>query len=128
MSTFQRGLSSFFGTIFIGFGINAILRPEHALTFFELDYRSSVITNTQVVDVLLAIYGVRDIFMGLVIYLLAYYGRPKGLGCVMMLCSGVGVADGVICKTMVGGGEWNHFGYAPILAVLGAMMVFGIAT
>ncbi|RJE16793.1 integral membrane protein, partial [Aspergillus sclerotialis] len=72
--------STAIGTIFIGFGINAILRPQHALSFFEFDYpvANGDATKT-LIDNLMLIYGVRDIFMGLVIYIAAR-GNKKVLG------------------------------------------------
>ena len=123
MADFYRLASSLFGTIFIAFGVNAIVRPESALSFFELQYPSSLSTHTQLVDALSAVYGVRDIFMGLAIYAMAYLGNRKSLGCIVILSAAVGIADGVVCKIFVGTGEWNHWAYAPVLGLLGAMMM-----
>lgn len=126
MSPIPRILSTAFGTVFIVFGFNAILRPENALSFFELDYGAFLVTNTQqLAHALLAVYGIRDVFMGLVIYAVAYYGNRKALGWVVLLASAVAIADGAVCKIMVGSGEWNHWGYAPILSLVGAILVLG---
>jgi hypothetical protein len=66
----------------------------------------------------MVIYGVRDIFMGLVIYSAAYFGDRKTLGCILIAGSGVAFVDGAVCRAQ-GKGEWNHWSYAPILTAVG---------
>ena len=111
-----------FGTIFIAFGINALLNPASALSFFELPY-PTLPAQKQLVDVLLAVYGVRDVFMGLALYAAAYFGDRKILGWITVFAGSVAFADGAICKVMVGKGEWGHWGYAPVVLGLGGYMV-----
>ncbi|KAF7915334.1 uncharacterized protein EAE98_011200 [Botrytis deweyae] len=63
-------LPTLFGTIFILFGLNAMLRPLHALTFYPSLHHSlspslpQSPSNTILLESLLTIYGARDIFMG----------------------------------------------------------------
>jgi len=109
-----------FATIFIGFGINAVLRPANALTFFE--WTAPVATaDAQLVDSLLAVYGVRDVFMGLAIYASAFWGTNKSLGWTLIAASAVAAADGYICYTY-GNGQWNHWGYAPMITIVGSLL------
>jgi hypothetical protein len=110
-----------FATIFVGFGINAILRPEHALTFFEFSPPTSH-NDAKMVDSLMAVYGARDIFMGLAIYSAALFGTNKSLGWTLIAASGVAAADGAICY-LHGQGEWNHWGYAPMITVVGVVLL-----
>ena len=110
-----------FGVIPIAFGINAILRPAHALTFFEFPPPTTA-ADAALVNALTAIYGVRDIFMGLAIYATAWFGSARALGWILVAVGGVGVADGVVCLQM-GGGEWNHWGYAPVVMGIGALIL-----
>lgn len=72
-------VATIFATIFVGFGINAILRPLNALEFFEFPAPVSA-AERRLVDGLMIIYGVRDIFMGLAIYSAAYLGNRRSLG------------------------------------------------
>ncbi|KAK0611240.1 putative integral membrane protein [Immersiella caudata] len=109
-----------FATIFIGFGINAILNPTNALTFFEWAPPSSP-SDAQLVNSLLAVYGVRDIFMGLAIYASAWCGTKKSLGWTLIAASAVAAADGYVCYGY-GKGEWNHWGYAPVITVVGGLL------
>ncbi|KZV84509.1 putative integral membrane protein [Exidia glandulosa HHB12029] len=112
-----------FGAIFVGFGINAILRPAHALTFFEFAPPASA-ADRQMVDSLMVVYGVRDIFMGLAIHATSYYGSRKALGWIVVAGSGVAFVDGLVCK-LNGQGEMNHWGYAPMLTAVGSLLVGG---
>lgn len=128
-----RVAGSVFGTIFIAFGLNAILNPLSALTFFEIhpppssSSYSDYSTDQTLIDSLMIIYGARDIFMGLAIYSAAYFGnekdnqkkKNKAFGWILIAASGVAFVDGGVCKMIVGKGEWNHWGYAPILAAVG---------
>lgn len=121
-SPLLRFAASLFGTIFIGFGINAIVRPENALTFFE--FEPPVIPATrQLVDGLMVIYGARDVFMGLAIYAAVYFGTRKALGSILVAASGVAFVDGAVCWAHVGTGHWNHWGYAPVISVVGSLLL-----
>lgn len=116
-----RIAASVFATLFIGFGINGIIRPENALEFFELEAPAAA-SDKKLVDSLMVIYGARDIFMGLAIYSAAYFGDRKTLGCILIAGSGVAFVDGAVCRAH-GKGEWNHWGYAPMLTAVGSMLL-----
>ncbi|KAJ5775315.1 uncharacterized protein N7511_000326 [Penicillium nucicola] len=110
-----------FATTFIAFGVNAILRPVQALTFFEFQPPASAV-DKQLVDSLMAVYGVRDIFMGVAIYAVAYFGTRRALGWILIAASCVAFADGLVCWTH-GQGAWNHWGYAPMITLVGSMIL-----
>lgn len=110
-----------FGTICISFGVNALLRPEHALSFFEFDYPTTG-PEQNLVDSLMVVYGIRDIFMGFAVYATAWCGSRRALGWIMLAIGAVAVGDGVVCWKN-GHGEWNHWGYAPIVGLVGALFV-----
>jgi hypothetical protein len=110
-----------FATIFVGFGINAIVRPDNALSFFEMPMPLGA-TDKKLVNNLLAVYGVRDIFMGLAIYFAAFFGNRQTLGGILLAASAVAFADGAICYQN-GAGEMNHWGYAPMVAIVGGLLL-----
>lgn len=129
--------STFFATIFIGFGLNCIVNPVSALSFFELSYPiassftadSHLNTTKTIIDSLLIVYGFRDIFMGVAIYAAAYFGKhtdKRVLGWIVAAAGVTAGVDGAVCKYLVGQGEMNHWGYAPILVGLGGIMAAGI--
>ncbi|KAH8653936.1 putative integral membrane protein [Tricladium varicosporioides] len=113
-----------FGTIFIGFGINALIRPLHALTFFE--YSEPLIPASgpalTLIESLMVVYGVRDLCMGLAMYPAAWYGERKSLGWMVLIASGMAFADGAVCWNM-GKGAGAHWGYAPTLTVVGLLLL-----
>ncbi|KAH8895449.1 hypothetical protein GQ53DRAFT_744072 [Thozetella sp. PMI_491] len=110
-----------FATIFIGFGINAFLRPAHALTFFEFQPPAAA-ADRAMVDSLMVVYGARDIYMGLVIYAATFLGSKKSLGWTLLAASGVAFVDGFVCWTH-GQGQWGHWGYAPVITVVGTLLL-----
>ncbi|RDW79334.1 DUF4267 domain-containing protein [Aspergillus mulundensis] len=107
-----------FALIGIGFGLNALLRPAHALSFFEWEMPTSP-AERQLVEALLYVYGVRDIFWGLSFYIANAFGTRKSTGWTFVAGSLVAFADGAICYTW-GKGQWGHWSYAPMMSALGA--------
>lgn len=99
-----------------------MLRPRNALEFFEFEPPASA-SDKKLVDSLMVIYGARDIFMGLAIYAAAYFGDRKALGSILIAGSGVAFVDGAVCRAQMGKGEWNHWGYAPILMAVGSALL-----
>lgn len=50
----------------------------------------------------------------------AYIGDRRTSGWILVATSAVAFADGFVCWTR-GGSEWNHWGYAPMVNVLGSL-------
>ncbi|KAK3051705.1 hypothetical protein LTR09_007005 [Extremus antarcticus] len=121
---YLRIATTIFATIFVGMGISVFQDPSITLGFFELPY-SAVAAQNQLISVLLAVYAVRDVFVGLAIYVAAYFGDKRTLGWMTIAAGAVAAGDGAICKVMVGKGEWNHWGYAPMLIVVGGALALG---
>lgn len=69
------------------------------------------------------IYGARDVFMGLAVYATVYFGDRKALGWILISGSAVAFVDGAVCLRQIGSGQWNHWGYAPVLTVLGGLLL-----
>ncbi|KAI0162887.1 hypothetical protein BJ166DRAFT_497557 [Pestalotiopsis sp. NC0098] len=112
----------FFAAISIGFGINAILRPAHGLSFFELPLPAGDKAARATVESLMVVYGVRDIFMGAAMAATAAFGTPAALGWILIAGSGVAVADGLVCYGH-GKGQWNHWGHAPLGLAVGLVLL-----
>lgn len=121
-SIYLRVISGVLSVLPLGFGINALLRPANALAFFEFDRPVSAI-DQKLVDNLLLLYGARDVFMAAAMFATAYYGHRKALGWILISLSGVAGMDGIIVRDQIGRGEWTHWGYAPVLATLGAVLL-----
>ena len=126
--------ANFFATISFGFGINAIVRPANGLSFFEFpttkEEKAALAAKQEssVVNGMMAVYGVRDIFMGVATYAAAYFSPANDhriLGCMLIATSLVAFADGAICVAYKTGAQWNHWGYAPVVGGIGAVL-FGV--
>ena len=55
----------------------------------------------------------------------AWYGDRRILGWLMIAGSVVAGVDGAVCKWRVGKGEWGHWGYGPVLAGVGVVLLGG---
>ncbi|KAK8052473.1 hypothetical protein PG993_003858 [Apiospora rasikravindrae] len=111
-----------FATIFTGFGINALLRPDHALTFFAFSPPVAP-ADRRTVDSLMYVYGARDVFMGIAICAAAAAGTKRSLALTLLAASGVALVDGAACFAAHGQGHWNHWGYAPVVTVVGVLLL-----
>ncbi|KAK8042968.1 hypothetical protein PG994_013451 [Apiospora phragmitis] len=111
-----------FATIFTGFGLNAFLRPGHALTFFEFSPPATA-ADRRMVDSLMYVYGARNVFMGVAIYAAAMTGTKRSLAVTLLAAGGVAFVDGAACFAH-GQGHWNHWGYAPVITAVGALLLY----
>ncbi|KAL2850276.1 hypothetical protein BJY01DRAFT_134238 [Aspergillus pseudoustus] len=109
------------GAIAILFGFNALFRPEHAMTFFEFDYPTAP-AEKSVMDKIMYVYGTRDILLGMSCIIAGVAGNRKTLGWTMLNLSAMAWVDGIICWNN-GHGQWNHWGYAPQLTLVGALLL-----
>lgn len=102
-----------------------MINPQSALGFFELPY--PLLQDQQnIINALLIVYGARDIFMGVSIFATAFFGRTPALGWILLAAGGCAGVDGWVCKTIAGQGEMNHWGYAPVVGALGAVLAAGL--
>lgn len=118
-SSTVRLIATALATPFIGFGINAIFNPDGTLAIFELP---SPPADRVLVDSLMAVYGIRNIFIGFAIYAASFLGTSRSLGWTLIGASAVAVGDGAICWTH-GHGQWGHWQYAPVFALLGSVIL-----
>ncbi|KAL5357126.1 hypothetical protein BJX96DRAFT_143937 [Aspergillus floccosus] len=121
MPSLPRLAAYLFATAFIGFGINAILRPDNALSFLELSPATSP-ADKHLVEALMIIYGARDIFMGAAIYAAAFSGTRRSLGWTLIAASVVAMVDGAVCR-VYSAGEWGHWSYGSVITLLGVFFV-----
>ena len=125
-------IASAYATVFVGFGILYFINPAKGLSFFELSYpqinakspgKKALEDAKKTLDAFSVAYGVRDIYLGAAIYAAAIYGTRQALGWIVVSAGLVAATDGAVCKFMVGKGEMNHWSYAPVLIVLGGVML-----
>lgn len=61
--------------------------------------------------------------MSAAIFVTAFYGHRKALGWIMVAVGAVAGVDGYVVRDVVGRGEWTHWGYAPGVITLGALLL-----
>ena len=62
-------------------------------------------------------------YMGATLYAAAFLGTRQSLGWTMIAAGCVAAADGAACKFIVTKGEMNHWRYAPVVILLGGVML-----
>lgn len=121
-SRILTGISILVGTVFVGFGVLPMLNPLVSISFFDTPIPSTE-NERRILTTFLYTYAVRDVFMGLATYVTVYYGDRKVLGWLQILGGAVAFVDGFVAKLNSADAAWNHWGYAPMLVVLGTMLV-----
>ncbi|KAH9907937.1 hypothetical protein F4778DRAFT_719709 [Xylariomycetidae sp. FL2044] len=102
------------GLIPAALGINALLRPESALTLFKVPLPSDP-QALKPLHALARIYGIRNIvFSGFIS--LIFSRDDRGLmGWAFLFATSIASVDGLAARGMTGGeGQWDHFGGVPI--------------
>ena len=115
-----------FGLTGIVLGLNAIYNPVFAFTFFEGKYPTGASADPQtrqIIDTLMRVYGVRNVFMGFATLVVTHYRLSKVIGLLTIATGGVALADGAICYSVNGVGQWNHWPLAPIALGLGGVFL-----
>lgn len=100
-----------------------MLNPEHALSLFELSY-PTMPEDQKLIDAMLIIYGVRDIFMGAALFSAAYNGNHKATGWLLTFTGAVAGVDGSLCRSLEG--AMKHWGFAPVVIGLGGVLAAGL--
>ncbi|KAI7234379.1 hypothetical protein KC330_g4864 [Hortaea werneckii] len=127
-----RIVASAIATIFLGFGFYFTAYPNEAVAFFfdkDPSFAAAGSTtkysNDAVVQAFILLYAIRDISIAAALYAAAFLDTTDGklLGMILIFGGCTAVGDGIICKTVIGFGEWDHFGYAPMLLGLGGYLL-----
>lgn len=111
-----------FASIFLGFGVNAILRPRAGFEQFEFKYPAKA-EDRKLIDGLMLIYGIRNVCMGFSMLAAWYFGAREVLGYSLIAGSVVAFVDGIANRAVLGYGQGQHWSYAPMLTILGAILL-----
>jgi hypothetical protein len=115
-------ISSFFGAIFLGFGITYILYPQTGYSLYGFVSAPKSTSEWAIMERIMVLYGAKDVFMAVAIIASTWFGTRKSAGLILMAggaCAGV---DGWIVKSEAGTNEWNHWGYGSMMVGVGAVM------
>lgn len=123
-STTVLAAANIIGVIWICFGAYDLVKPEEGLTFFE--FTPPIIpAERAMVNSLVRVIGIRDVFIGVAIHATSLFGSRSALAWIVLASSAEAFLDGAVCYSH-GKGEWNHWGYAPMLTVVG-LLLLGVA-
>ncbi|KAK4548967.1 hypothetical protein LTR36_008740 [Oleoguttula mirabilis] len=86
---------------------------------FEFEMPASP-KDQKLVDSLMRLFCVRDLFLGGVALAAWYNEDQKTLGAIMLLGAGVVFTDGAVNKHQTGRGAWKHWTFVPVMAGIGA--------
>lgn len=104
------------------FGINSIFRPEATLRGVHFPVPSEP-TAQKLAFSLLRILSVRNVSVSTLLGLIWLQGDERLLGLGMITTLAMCVVDGFVSRSLIGGGEWNHWCFAPIAAGVSAALL-----
>jgi hypothetical protein len=100
-------------------GSGAIISPRSVIGAFGLE-TPSTLEAQKLVDLLVPLYGFREVSLGLSMVAIWRYGSIKALGWTTLAVVVTALGDGWIARKQRKGLEWVHWGLAPIALGLGA--------
>ncbi|KAH8649872.1 hypothetical protein BX600DRAFT_441970 [Xylariales sp. PMI_506] len=112
-----------FGAIFTLSGAGAVLAPWPTLAaVFKFTPPTTAAEGERLASSLSRMYGIRDVYAGLLILALSYRGDYELLGWSLMMASVVACVDGYAARVQLGRRDWSHWFVASVLAGLGAAL------
>ncbi|KAF1844792.1 uncharacterized protein K460DRAFT_365756 [Cucurbitaria berberidis CBS 394.84] len=115
-------LSSFFASVFLGFGVTYILYPQTAYSLYGFSSSPTNLVDWAVMKRVMILYGAKDLFIAAAIFASTWYGTRKSAGLVLMAASACAGVDGYVVGKEAGTNHWNHWGYGSVMGVLGVVM------
>lgn len=107
------------GHLLVVGGSAAIFSPRSVIGAFGLDSPSTP-ESQKLIDLLIPLYGFREVSLGLSMVAVWRYGNIKTLGWTTMAVAITALGDGWIARKQRKGVEWVHWGLMPIAVGLGA--------
>lgn len=119
-------LSTLFSLIFLGFGTTYILSPRTGFGLFGFASSPTTSLDWEMMERIMVLYGAKDVFMAVAIYVSTWYGTRRSAGLVLVAAAACAGVDGWVVKSEAGQGEWGHWGYGSVMGGLGVVMAGGL--
>ncbi|EMC95908.1 hypothetical protein BAUCODRAFT_148763 [Baudoinia panamericana UAMH 10762] len=100
-------------------GVACLINPRFGFSVFDQRPVSNP-ESQKLVDNLMRLFGARDVYLGLTNLIAWQLNDRVMLGYCTLLGTGVVIVDGLVQKWQTGEGEWRHWGFVPVTALLGA--------
>ncbi|KAG9943432.1 hypothetical protein KCU85_g8677, partial [Aureobasidium melanogenum] len=107
------------GHLLVVGGSAAVFSPRSVIGAFGLDTPSAP-ESQRLIDLLVPLYGFRELSLGLSMVAVWRYGNIKTLGWTTMAVVVTALGDGWVARKQRKGMEWVHWGLTPIALGLGA--------
>jgi len=118
-SPYLNNTAGVIGHLLVLGGSGTILRPRSVLGAFGLAAPTSP-ESQRLTDLLVPLYGYREVSLGLSIVASWHYGNAKTLGMATLAVVATLLGDGWIARKQGKGLEWLHWGLVPVATSLGA--------
>ncbi|KAH9883083.1 hypothetical protein J1614_000453 [Plenodomus biglobosus] len=118
-----RYISTFFATIFLGFGITYMIYPRIGYSFYGFESEPTSQADWEVMERVMVLYGAKDIFLSAAIFTSTWFGTRRSAGLILMAAGACAGVDGYVVGNEAGANHWNHWGYGGVMAVVGTVMV-----
>lgn len=115
-------ISTFFGTIFLGFGVTYILYPRTGYSLYGFSGEPTSHMDWEIMERIMVLYGAKDLFLGAAILASSLYGTRKSAGLILMAASACAGVDGYVVGNEAGTNHWNHWGYGSVMGLVGVVM------
>ncbi|KAI9157956.1 hypothetical protein HJFPF1_05941 [Paramyrothecium foliicola] len=102
------------------FGLNMVLRPEASMASAHIPISTTGAEGRKSVRMLMRFCGVRNIAVCYLLLLNWFRGDAKQVGLGLMAGISMSAVDGLISKSHIGKGEWDHWTFVRILAGVSA--------
>ncbi|KAH7392936.1 hypothetical protein BKA66DRAFT_567662 [Pyrenochaeta sp. MPI-SDFR-AT-0127] len=115
-------ISSFFGSIFLGFGVTYILYPRTGYDLFGFSSTPSNPSDWAIMERIMVLYGAKDLFLAGAIFASTWYGTRKSAGLILVAASACAGVDGYVVGKEAGTNHMNHWGYGSVMGLVGLVM------
>ncbi|KAJ3537573.1 hypothetical protein NM208_g6255 [Fusarium decemcellulare] len=105
------------GLMLVGLGLNASLRPDAHLKSLEFPVPSEPLAK-KFSHALMRIWGIRNISVGLLISIIWTTSDEKLMGKALSAALTLPITDGFVSRIVIGGGEFQHWMFPPVLVVM----------
>lgn len=106
------------GVFITGINIFGLSQPRWTLTQLGFPLPMAA-TDRSLVDGMTRMFCGTRIAVGVSMLGMWYHGNTKALGVSMLAGSVMAVADGLVSRSVVGKGQWMHWGFLPVSFVVG---------
>ena len=123
MSTLLKYANAHFATMPILVGTAILIRPDSIAPFM---FKNAPLpsADTEIVDILLKGFAIRDIYLGISLWAAIATGSRKVIGFCLLGGLGVAAVDGYALHQALGRGLIDHWAFLPVLLVCGVTQAF----